>query len=75
MGAYGAVPEDPEDFAANTVANQQRLLKNNYVPLTKKRLRRFIKIVCKKMQFQQFVLKQEQGALPGSRFFIQPDFY
>lgn len=38
MGAYGAVPEDPEDFAASTVANQQRLLKNNYVPLTEEEI-------------------------------------
>ena len=34
MSEYGAVQEDIRPFAESTVANQQRLLRNNYVPLT-----------------------------------------
>lgn len=34
MKEYGAVQEDIPEFAASTVANQQRLLKNNYVELS-----------------------------------------
>ncbi len=34
MKEYGAVQEDIPKFAASTVANQQRLLKNNYVELS-----------------------------------------
>lgn len=39
MSAYGAVPEDAPAFAASTVANQQRLLKNNYVELTEEEMK------------------------------------
>ncbi|MCD8082267.1 MAG: 4-hydroxybutyrate dehydrogenase [Clostridiales bacterium] len=35
MSTYGAVQEDIEPFAQSTIDNQQRLLKNNYVTLTK----------------------------------------
>ena len=34
MREFGAVQEDIRPFAESTIANQQRLLKNNYVPLT-----------------------------------------
>ena len=34
MSAFGAVQEDIRPFAESTVENQQRLLKNNYVPLS-----------------------------------------
>ncbi len=34
MSDFGAVQDDVRPFAESTVANQQRLLKNNYVPLT-----------------------------------------
>ena len=34
MREYGAVEADIPEFAASTIANQQRLLKNNYVELT-----------------------------------------
>ena len=34
MSEYGAVQDDIRPFAESTVANQQRLLKNNYVPLS-----------------------------------------
>ena len=34
MKEYGAVQEDIPEFAVSTVANQQRLLKNNYVELS-----------------------------------------
>ena len=34
MSAYGANQEDILPFAQSTIENQQRLLKNNYVPLT-----------------------------------------
>ena len=35
MSAYGAVPEDVPAFAESTVMNQQRLLKNSYVELSR----------------------------------------
>lgn len=38
MKEYGAVQEDIPVFAASTIENQQRLLKNNYVPLTQEEI-------------------------------------
>ena len=35
MKEYGAVEEDVLEFAESTMVNQQRLLKNSYVPMTK----------------------------------------
>ena len=34
MHEFGAVQEDIRPFAESTIANQQRLLRNNYVELT-----------------------------------------
>lgn len=39
MSAYGATQEDILPFAQSTIENQQRLLKNNYVPLTLEEIR------------------------------------
>ena len=39
MNAYGATQEDIAPFAESTVANQQRLLGNSYVPLTQDEIR------------------------------------
>lgn len=39
MRAYGAVQDDIFPFAKSTIENQQRLLKNNYVPLTLEEIR------------------------------------
>ena len=39
MREYGAVEQDVEDFADSTVNTQQRLLKGNYVALTRDEIR------------------------------------
>lgn len=39
MREYGVVQEDIEPFAQSTVDNQQRLLKNSYVPLSQKEIK------------------------------------
>ena len=39
MTDFGATAEDVEEFADSTVANQQRLLNNNYVPLSRDEIR------------------------------------
>ncbi len=38
MKAYGATQDDVEAFAASTIRNQQRLLKNNYVQLSEEEI-------------------------------------
>ncbi len=38
MKEYGAVQEDIPEFAASTIANQQRLLRNNYVELSQEEI-------------------------------------
>lgn len=39
MSDYGATQDDIEPFTQSTIDNQQRLLKNNYVPLTREDIR------------------------------------
>ena len=39
MREYGVVQEDIEPFAQSTVDNQQRLLKNSYVPLSQEEIK------------------------------------